>query len=357
MVTNLPAEAKTKWLRVMDAKTPEEKIKAIQDFLSSVPKHKGTENLVYWAKRRLSELREESEKQRRKSKGGGLSFFVEKEGAGQVLVLGREELKNPLVRRLTNVKQDPKDYPVPAMTFFEDAPIQLVNPPQIILDSRLIVSKLLGLARNADSILFVVEDQEEFTRMREFLENNNILLGKPKGKVIIERFRSSKEGLRIVMMGKLTGTTEDQVKNYLREFGIKSAVVKIVGEVTLDDVEKSLFEAITFKPAVVASVRPFQVPGIPVVNVADLDVLRRELYLSLDVIRIYTKEPMEEPTKDPMFMKRGSTVMDVAQKLHSQLSENFKYARVWGKSARFPGQRVGEDHVLEDKDIVEIHVR
>lgn len=75
MVTNLPAEAKTKWLRVMDAKTPEEKIKAIQDFLSSVPKHKGTENLVYWAKRRLSELREESEKQRRKSKAGGLSFF------------------------------------------------------------------------------------------------------------------------------------------------------------------------------------------------------------------------------------------------------------------------------------------
>ncbi len=284
-------------------------------------------------------------------------FFVEKEGAGQVLVLGRDELKNQLIRKLTNVKQDPKDYPVPAMTFFEDSPIQLVNPPQIILDSRLIVSKILGLARNADSILFVVEDQEEFQRMREFLENNNILLGKPKGKVVIERFRSSKEGIRIVMLGRLVGTTEDQVKEYLSEFGIKSAVVKVMGEVNLDDVEKSLFEAIAFKPAVIASIKPFSMSNTPVVPITNLDLLKRELFHSLDVIRVYTKEPMEEPTTDPMFMRRGSTVLDVAQKLHSELSENFKYARVWGKSARFPGQRVGEDHVLEDKDIVEIHVK
>jgi len=88
-----------------------------------------------------------------------------------------------------------------------------------------------------------------------------------------------------------------------------------------------------------------------------LDDLRRELFVSLDIIRVYTKEPLEEPTKDPMIMKRGSTVLDVAKKLHSALSENFKYARVWGKSAKFPGQRVGEDHVLEDKDIVEIHTK
>ncbi|QKR00500.1 TGS domain-containing protein [Metallosphaera tengchongensis] len=357
MVTNLPAEAKTKWLRVMDAKTPEEKIKAIQDFLSSVPKHKGTENLVYWAKRRLSELREESEKQRKKSKGGGLSFFLEKEGAGQILLLGRQDLRNFVMKRLTNVKTEPRDYPVPGMMVYEDALIQLVNPPQIILDSRLIVSKLLGLARNADSLLFAVEDKEEFLKMKEFLENNNVILGKPKGKVVIERFRSSKEGLRIVLLGKFSGTSEEEVRKYLQDFGIKSAIVKVIGEVTLDDVEKSLFEAITFKPAVVASIKPFEAQDIRVVHIEDLDSLRRELFLSLDVIRVYTKEPMEEPTTDPMFMRRGSTVIDVAQKLHSALSENFKYARVWGKSARFPGQRVGEDHVLEDKDIVEIHVK
>ncbi|MUM65472.1 TGS domain-containing protein [Acidianus infernus] len=354
MVTNLPAEAKAKWLKVMDAKTPEEKIKAIQDFLSSVPKHKGTENLVYWARRRLAELREESERQRKK-KSGSFSFFVEKEGAGQIIVLGREELKNPLVRKITNVKQDPKDFPIPAMTYYEDVGIQLVNPPPVILDSKLIVSKIIGLIRNTDGLLFVVEDKNEFLKFKEFLESNNIILGKPKGKVIIEKLRSGKEGIRIILLGKLVNTDENEIRKYLQDFGLKSAIVKIIGEVSLDDVEKSIFETITYKPAVVVSLNPFDYPGIPVIT--KIDNLPKYLFDSLDIIRVYTKEPGEEPSKDPLILKRGSTVLDVAKKLHSSLYENFKYARIWGKSAKFPGQKVGEDHVLEDKDIVEIHTK
>ncbi|MFP3164928.1 MAG: TGS domain-containing protein [Acidianus sp.] len=354
MVTNLPAEAKAKWLKVMDAKTPEEKIKAIQDFLSSVPKHKGTENLVYWARRRLAELREESERQRKK-KSGSFSFFVEKEGAGQIIVLGREELKNPLVRKITNVKQDPKDFPIPAMTYYEDVGIQLVNPPPVILDSKLIVSKIIGLIRNTDGLLFVVEDKNEFLKFKEFLESNNILLGKPKGKVIIEKLRSGKEGIRIILLGKLINTDENEIRKYLQDFGLRSAIVKIIGEVSLDDVEKSIFETVSYKPAVVVSLNPFEYPGIPVVT--KIDNLPKYLFDSLDIIRVYTKEPGEEPSKDPLILKRGSTVLDVAKKLHSSLYENFKYARIWGKSAKFPGQKVGEDHVLEDKDIVEIHTK
>lgn len=57
VVTNLPAEAKAKFAKYMDAKTPEEKLRALEEFLSSVPKHKGTENLVRWARRRMAELR------------------------------------------------------------------------------------------------------------------------------------------------------------------------------------------------------------------------------------------------------------------------------------------------------------
>jgi ribosome-interacting GTPase 1 len=49
--------------------------------------------------------------------------------------------------------------------------------------------------------------------------------------------------------------------------------------------------------------------------------------------------------------------MDLAKKIHKDFAKNFRYARVWGKSVKFPGQRVGADHVLEDGDIVEIHAR
>ncbi|MCY0883876.1 MAG: TGS domain-containing protein, partial [Acidianus infernus] len=217
------------------------------------------------------------------------------------------------------------------------------------------VSKIIGLIRNTDGLLFVVEDKNEFLKFKEFLESNNIILGKPKGKVIIEKLRSGKEGIRIILLGKLVNTDENEIRKYLQDFGLKSAIVKIIGEVSLDDVEKSIFETITYKPAVVVSLNPFDYPGIPVIT--KIDNLPKYLFDSLDIIRVYTKEPGEEPSKDPLILKRGSTVLDVAKKLHSSLYENFKYARIWGKSAKFPGQKVGEDHVLEDKDIVEIHTK
>jgi len=139
LVTNLPAEAKAKWLKYMEAKTTEEKIKALEEFLSAVPKHKGTENLVYWAKRRLAELKEEAELQKRKSRasGRGPQFIIEKEGAGQVLLVGDYELRRELMVKLTGVTQEPETAPVPGMTYYEDVPIQLVNPPPFSLESRL----------------------------------------------------------------------------------------------------------------------------------------------------------------------------------------------------------------------------
>ncbi|MEM4004260.1 MAG: GTP-binding protein, partial [Desulfurococcaceae archaeon] len=79
MPTNLPAEAKAKWIKVMEARTIEDKIKALEDFLSSVPKHKGTERLREWATKRLAELREELEERKKKKAGARSSFFIEKE--------------------------------------------------------------------------------------------------------------------------------------------------------------------------------------------------------------------------------------------------------------------------------------
>ncbi|QIW23383.1 TGS domain-containing protein [Sulfolobus sp. S-194] len=359
MVTNLPAEAKAKWLKYMDAKTTEEKIKALQEFLSAVPKHKGTENLVYWAKRRLAELKEEAQLEKKKSSslGKGLQFFIEKEGAGQVVLLGNNELRNKLMKILTNVKNDPKELPVPGMMEYQDIKIQLINPPPLIFEARALVGKVLGLVKNADSLLIVVKDREEFFNIRDFLENNGIYLKKPKGKVIIDRSRYGNSGIRIVLLGKLIGTNESEVKNYLESFGIKNALVKILGEVTLDDIEKEVFETAFYKQAIIATQEPFSLSDIVVVSLFDIDKLKEAIFRSLDIIRVYTKEPGEKPTSEPLTLKRGSTVIDVARKLHNDLAENFKYARVWGKSVKFQGQKVGADYVLEDGDVVEIHVK
>lgn len=359
MVTNLPAEAKAKWLKYMDAKTSEDKIRALQEFLSAIPKHKGTENLVYWAKRRLAELKEEAQLEKKKSSslGKGLQFFIVKEGAGQIVLIGNNELRNKLMKTLTNVKVDPKDLPLPGMMEYGDVKIQLVNPPPLIFEAKALVGRIVGLTKNADSLLIVVKNKEEFTNIKDFLENNGVYLKKPRGRIIIDRSRHGRAGIRIVVLGKLVNTNENEVKNYIESFGIKSALVKVIGEVTLDDIEREVFETAVYKLGVVATMEPFTLPDIPVISINEIDKLKEELFKSLDVIRVYTKEPGEKPTSEPLTVKRGTTVIDIARKLHNDLAENFKYARVWGKSVKFPGQKVGADHILEDGDVIEIHTR
>jgi len=110
---NLTAEAKAKLAKYAAAKTVEEKIKALQEFLSAAPKHKGAENLLLWATRRLAELKEELEKERRKKQGGrGPRIFVEKEGAAQLVVVGPPNAgKSLLVQRLTGARTKIADYP------------------------------------------------------------------------------------------------------------------------------------------------------------------------------------------------------------------------------------------------------
>ena len=76
----------------------------------------------------------------------------------------------------------------------------------------------------------------------------------------------------------------------------------------------------------------------------------------LGIVRIYTKEPNDkEASPNPIVVKEGTTAIDIAKELHSSLYRRFQYGRVWGKSAKYPGQKVGSSHVLNDGDTLEIH--
>ncbi|RLF83883.1 GTP-binding protein, partial [Thermococci archaeon] len=101
----------------------------------------------------------------------------------------------------------------------------------------------------------------------------------------------------------------------------------------------------------------FKIVPVSAKKRANIEALKEELYDLAGIIRVFTKSPGEEPAYPPIALKKGSTVLDVAERIHKDFAKNFKYARVWGKSAKFPGQRVGAEHVLEDGDIVEIHAR
>jgi len=385
MVTNLPAEAKAKWIKVMEAKTPEEKIKALEDFLSSVPKHKGTEKLRLWATRRLAELREEIEERKRKKTGRGLSFFIEKEGDAQVVVIGPPNTgKSLLVNRLTGAKTIVADYPfsttmpVPGMLRYEDVYFQLVDTPPLARGSS-ILNKIIGLARNADALLIVLDATREviaeFNEVKNILEDSGILLSKPKGRVVIEAYRSGKQGLRFTLMGRLINGTLDDVRKLLEEYRIHNAHVKIYGEVTLDDIEQALFENTTYKPSIVFINKVDLAKDVnsqieDVVKASNLPVIMGSaltgqglgniggvIFNQLELVRVYTKSPNTPPSKKPLVLRKGATIYDVAERIHKDFVKNFLYAKVWGKSAKYPGERVGLDHQVEDGDIVEIHIR
>lgn len=385
---NLSPEAKAKLAKYSEAKTPEEKIKALEEFLSAVPKHKGTENIRLWAKRRLAELREEVEARRARRGGGGPRIFIERAGAGQVVLLGPPNSgKSSILARLTNANPEIAPYPfstqlpTPGMLDYKDIQFQLVDTPPLLLDqpSSPINNRVIGLARNANAVALVIGLDEEdpantLRKLIDFLAERGVVITKSKGLVRIKRDRSV-NGIKIVGHGRMVNFTEDDLRRLLSQYRIYNAIVEMEGDVTLDDVEDAIFTTRVYKPAIILlnkadlpgskakakRVMKHAPPDVPVLVVSaatgeGLDRLGDIIFDTLEIIRVYTKQPNKEPDPDPLVLEKGATVLDAARRIHKDLARRFRYAKIWGPSAKYPGQRVGTDHVLMDGDIIEIHV-
>jgi uncharacterized protein len=106
-----------------------------------------------------------------------------------------------------------------------------------------------------------------------------------------------------------------------------------------------------------------QIPHFPVkaiLTASDqllgFDELKKEIFDSLDIVRIYTKQPGKEPDfGDPVLLKKGSVLLDAAYHLHKDFAEKLKYARLWNSESQ--GIRVARDHLMQDGDVVEFHIR
>lgn len=387
MPANLPAEAKAAWLKVIEARTPEEKLKAMEEFLSAVPKHKGTEKLIKHVRRRMAELKRELQERKEKERavrGGSARLYVAKEGDIQVAVVGPPSSgKTSLLRCLTNTSLEPDDLPfstvepIPSMFVEDGVYVQLVKTPSLVLDQQSDLNSItLATVRNADAVILVVEsgvDVQTVEKIFKFFEDEGVYLYRPRNYVKIER--RGLGGIQIMGAGRVAGGTLNDVKKLLNEYGIYHAVVYIQGEVTLDELEEALYVERQQKPTVVFfsrgdSRRPVRdvieyLDKLGVVYyVADLSRcqldkrrLLEDLLKITGRIRVFTK-PIHSKTyvEKPIVVKAGSTVGDVASQIHSSLSEMFKYAVVW-KREHFPQwpKRVGRDYVLSDNDVVEIH--
>lgn len=390
LVTNLPEEAKAKWAHVVAARTPEDKLRAMREFVSLCPKHKGTERLLAHVKRQMALLRREVSDGTRRQKGGGPRLFVEKEGAAQVVMIGPTKSgRSSLLASLTNAEPLIASYdfattePEVGMLNYEDIQFQLVEAPALVPGAAEGMgwgAQTLALARNSDGLMMVVDLSTDTSRQLKMvideLDKAHILVAKPRGRVEIER-QSYTSGIQIAGGGRLIDCTADDIRRLLMSYKASAALVKVSGEVALEDVENALFEDTSYKPAIVVANKVdvsgselqirrleslvadrLEISPISCLTGYGLGELGKSVFRMLDILRVYTKEPGEEVTSpQPIILRRGDTVVDAAKLIHSRFYKGFQYARVWGPNAKYPGERVGANRALSDGDILEIHAK
>jgi hypothetical protein len=327
MPANLTPEYVQAEKRYRQAKTPEEKVEALEVMLSVMPKHKGTDKLRAELRTKIARFSEESERKLATSRRGS-AYNITREGAGQVILVGLPNAgKSQLVTAVTEASPNVADYPfttqnpTPGMMMFEDVPIQLVDiPPIIDRDARPWLSNLL---QRADLLLLMVDlSQESISQVEAIIEELGKLKIKPTG------FREQDE-----------------------EAWVRQRKAMIVGnKIDLHGPAENLGKLQSRYG------EEFPIIAISATKGNGLEGLKQEVYRSLHIIRVYTKSPgQKKDLGEPMIMKRGSTVKDAAESVHKDFRAELKYALVWG-SGKFAGQKVKREHILEDGDVIELHI-
>ncbi|MBC7126749.1 MAG: GTPase [Candidatus Methanosuratincola petrocarbonis] len=383
MPANLPPQARAAERKYIEAKTLPEKIRYLQEFISSIPEHKGNEKMRRYLRRRLAELKEELEEQKkRKSGSGGGGFSVKKEGAAQVVLVGATGSgKSSILAYTTNAKVEVGDYqfttkePVPGMLDFEDLQFQLVDTPAIFEGASYGLSwgsQLMSVIRNADGLVIVLDGSDpvsQYGMVIKELGMAGITTDRSARKIEIERTTGG--GIQIACTGRISCRVEE-IDKILKEAGVRNAIVRIWGDAGKEDIMGALEQTKSYKPSLLlinkvdvypGALQEFkklagrEALGVSARTGEGLGSLGREIFRMLGIIRVYTKEVGGEPAKKPIVMKQGAKVIDVAKVVHSHLYKNFKIARIWGPSAKYDAEKVGADHELADGDIVEIRIK
>jgi len=288
--------------KYLSAQSMDEKVFWLEEMIRKAPKHKSSENLLAELKTRLKKLKGQAEKSKKKSKG---KKGIRKEGF-QVLLIGKTNSgKSSLLKSITNANPKIAEYPFTTKNSeigtmeFEGVKAQIIDMPAIGSENF-----DFGILNGADCLMYIIEKFEDLEGLKPLGDRNR--------------------GEKIIVFTKID-LYEDNEKRKIRE----------------------RFKASRIKDFVLVSN----------INLEGIDELMNLILNKMQVIRVYTKEPGKEPAKHPMVLKKGSNVKEAAEKILKGLFRQIKETRVTGPSAKFVNQKVGLNHILKDRDIIEFHTR
>lgn len=357
-------------------------IQELEGELSKTKYNKRTQFHIGLVKAKIAKLKE---KEITRSKGGkgGEGYAVRKSGDATVILVGFPSSgKSTLLNVLTGADSPVGAYEfttlkvIPGMLHYKQAHIQILDVPGIIRGAALGKGRgkeVLAVMQNADLSIILIDvlRPQALDVLKKELCDAHIRLNQRKPDVKI--IRTTKGGIKIGKTLRLTWLTDEMIKGILNEFRLNNADIVIREDITVDQ----LIDVIENNK--------HYIPGLIVLNKVDLadesrlngliaetkpdicisadqqvntDMLKDMIFNKLGFIRIYCKEISGKPDMDePLILRSGATLRSMCERLHKDFITQFKYARIWSKHSKVPGQRIiNLGHKLHDEDIVELHI-
>ena len=349
--------------------TIDEQIEEIEAVLRKTPHHKATNGFIGAMRAKIARLRDRELEISNKKGGGGASFAVKKQGDATVVLVGPPSAgKSTLINRLTNVESKVAPYAfttvtvVPGMLKYKEAYIQILDIPGLIEGAKEGKGKgkeVLSVARGADLLVVMTDIQRVnlFAKMVAELEGAGIRINQTKPDAFIEK--KTEGGLEIFSNLK-QNIDKETIKEIAREYGIKNGNITLKEKVSYD----RLFD--------VFSGNRVYMPTIFVINKIDMEPnyknlvegdfvgisadkgdginnLIDKIWKALKFVTVYlVKTDKNLGNGDPIIMREGETLRDIALKIGPDFAEKAKIVKIWGPGAKFPGQEVSFDtQVLE----------
>lgn len=342
--------------------TTEEQVAAIEKEIRETPYHKATEHHIGKLRARLSKLRDKIQETSSRKGGEGGGYAVKKQGDSTVILIGPPSAgKSTLINRLTNVQSRVAPYAfttvsvIPGMMEYKNARIQILDVPGLIEgaeEGKGRGKEVLSVARGADLIILMsdVHRTEAIERIKAALERNGIRLNVVRPKVIIDKKTSGGITLRTNIKQDLSKET---IRSVIGELGIKNAEVSINEKLTIDRLIDSFSSNRVYLPAF-SAINKVDLPASPpAINPTQntlfisaekgngLEELKEKIWETLEFVNVYLVRPDQDPSFDnPIVMKNGQTLYDVATKIGSEFAEGKSRAKIWGAGAKFSGQEV-----------------